>query len=168
MSLLEHPFIVPYNRRAMNRLPLALLAVVLFASCASSSGKPGPKIPEPGIGLEQVVGPAQLNYPYGPIEVKFSLAVQNNAPHPITLIRVDVGSLNPQGGAYSLRRDFYNFRETIPANGQAAVSFWAKAFSWGRSIRENEPVTIRGIVYFESPAGTFQKVFIRDLSQYPQ
>jgi hypothetical protein len=152
----------------MNHRSVALIAIAVFASCASSSGKPRSSIPEPGIGLVQVVGPAQLAYPYGPIEVRFDFGVRNNAPHPITLIRVDISTLNPQGGAYSLRRDFYTFRQTIAPNEERVVTFWAKAFSWGRGIRENEPVTVRGIAYFESSAGTFQKIFIRDLSQYPE
>jgi hypothetical protein len=155
----------------MGRNELLFLAALIFASCASSQNAgtvTKAKLPEPEIGLEQAVGPAELNYPYGPIEVQYRLAVENRAAQPITLIRVDVGTLNPAGGAYSLRRNFYNFRETIPPNSGKVVSFWAHAFGWGRGIRENEPVTIRGIAYFESPSGTFQKVFIRELSQYPQ
>jgi hypothetical protein len=152
----------------MRRLPLLIAIAAVFASCASS--KPGdstkPKLPEPAIGLEQVVGPAQLGYPYGPIEVKYNFAVQNNAPETITLIRVNIQSINPNGGAYSLRRDYYNFNQPIPPNSIGVVTLWAKAFSWGRGVRESEPVSIRGIAYFQSPSGTFQKVFIRELSQY--
>jgi hypothetical protein len=150
----------------MRQLALALLGVAAFASCATSK-QPAARIPEPGIDLEQVVGPAELGNPYGPIEVKYNLAVQNNAPVPITLIRVDIQTINPAGGAYSLRRDFHNFHQTIPPNSIGVVTFWAKAFGWGRGPRETEPVSVRGIAYFESPSGTSQKVFIRELSQYP-
>jgi hypothetical protein len=34
-------------------------------------------------------------------------------------------------------------------------------------MREMEPVSVRGVAYFESPSGAFQKIFIRELSQYP-
>ena len=151
----------------MKHLHFLIVATAVFASCASS-GQTGSKakIPEPGIGIDQAVGPAQLGYPYGPIEVKYELGVQNNASETITLIRVDIQSVNPSGGAYSLRHNFYNFRQAIPPNSIGVVTFWAKAFSWGRGLRENEPVTVRGVAYFESASGTFQKVFIRDLSQY--
>lgn len=148
----------------MQRLPLMMLTAVALASCASTKQ---PAIPEPGIGIEQEVGPAQLGYPYGPMEVKYNFAVQNNAPQPITLIRIDIQTINPAGGAYSLRRDFYNFRQQIPPNSVGVFPFWAKAFGWGRGIRENEPVSVRGVAYFESASGPFQKVFIRELSQYP-
>jgi len=144
---------------------LALMAI-LFAACASSK-QPTSKIPEPGLGIEQVVGPADLGYPYGPIEIKYNFAVQNNAAEPITLIRVDLQTINPAGGAYTLRREFHNVRQTIPPNGVGVVSFWARAMAWGRSMRETEPVTVRGVAYFEAPSGVFQKVFIREISQYP-
>jgi hypothetical protein len=151
----------------MRHLPVLLVVTALFTSCASSKQGSKPKIPEPGIGIEQTVGPAQLGYPYGPIEVKYDLGVQNNAPETITLIRIDIQSINPGGGAYSLRHNFYNFKQPIPPNSIGVVSFWAKAFSWGRGMREMEPVSVRGVAYFESPSGAFQKIFIRELSQYP-
>ena len=149
----------------MRRLSLLILCATVLASCASSNSKT--KIPEPAIGIEQEVGPSELGYPYGPIEVKYNMAVQNNAAETITLIRVDLQTINPAGGAYSLRREFHNFRQAIPPNSIGVVSFWARAFGWGRGARDTEPVSVRGIAYFESPSGTFQKIFMRELSQYP-
>ena len=144
-----------------------LLLSIVFAACASSkSSKPQAKIPEPGIGLEQVVGPRELGYPYGQIEVKFNFAVQNNARIPITLTRVDLQPAGVAGGAYTLRRDFYNFKQEIPPNSVGFVTFWAKAMGWGRGQRENEPVTVRGVAYFDTPEGNTQTVFIKELSQY--
>src|ERR1700736_3113076 len=98
----------------MKHLPLLLVVAAVFASCASSK-QAGSKTknPEPGIGIEQTVGPAQLGYPYGPIEVKYDFGVQNNAAETITLIRIDIQSINSGGGAYSLRHNFYNFKQPI-------------------------------------------------------
>jgi len=141
------------------------ILLVLFAACATTTKS---NLPEPGIGIEQVVGPADLGYPYGPIEVKYNLAVQNNATIPITLTRVDIRSDDPAGGAYSLRRNFYNFHQVIPPNSVGVVTFWARAMSWGRGMRDTEPVTVRGVAYFQTPTGTTQKVFIRELSQFSQ
>src|SRR5439155_5800332 len=123
------------NLQLMKRL--ALMAI-LFAACASSK-QPTSKVPEPALGIEQVVGPADLGYPYGPIEIKYNFAVQNNAAEPITLIRVDLQTINPAGGAYSLRHNFYNFKQEIPANSVGVVTFWARGFGWGRGLRESEP-----------------------------
>jgi len=151
---------------------LLLLSAIVLASCASSKSTSSsiPKMPEPGIGIEQVVGPADLGYPYGPIDVKYNLAVQNNAAVAITLTRVDLRS--DQGatgsGAYTLRRDFYNFKQEIPPNSIGVVTFWAHAYSFGHNMRDTEPVTVRGVAYFSTPTGPTQKVFIRELQQFSQ
>jgi hypothetical protein len=142
--------------------------LLLAAACASSKAQDGkPATPDVAIGVAQLVGPAQLNYPYGRMEVQYEFQIQNPSAQPITLIRIEVSTLNTAGGPYSLRRDFYNVNKTIPANATDSVTLWAKAFGYGRGIRENEPITLRAIMYFQSPSGNFQKIFIRELSQYP-
>jgi hypothetical protein len=152
----------------MKRLAFAV-TLLLAAACASSNSQTAktPK-PDPPIEIEQLVGPAELNYPYGQIEVQYQLVVQNPTTHPITLTRVAVATLNSQGAAYTLRRDFYNVRKTIAPNATDAVTFWARAFSYGRSMRNTEPITLRAIVYFDSPEGNFQKILMRELPQYGQ
>ena len=151
----------------MKRLPLALI-LILAAACASSKSQNGKSKPDPPIEIEQVVGPAELNYPYGPVEVQYQLTIQNPTSQPITVTRVAVATLNSQGAAYTLRRDFYNVKKTIAPNATDAVTFWAKAFSYGRSMRDTEPITLRAIVYFDSPEGNFQKILMRELPQYGQ
>src|SRR2546425_9452487 len=145
------------------------LMLLLAAACASSKAQDGkPARPDVAIDVEKLVGPAQLNYPYGPMEVQYEFLIKNASAQPITLIRIDIGTMNAAGGgSYALRRDFYNVRKIIPANATDSVTFWAKAFGFGRGMRENEPITLRAIAYFQSPSGTFQKIFIRELSQYP-
>jgi hypothetical protein len=144
------------------------LMLLLAAACASSKAQHGkPAKPDVAIDVAQIVGPAQLNYPYGPMEVQYEFLIQNPSAEPITLIRIEVGTLNMAGGPYTLRRDFYRFNKTIPANGADTVKLWARAFGYGRTMRANEPITLRAIAYFQSPNGTFQKIFIRELSQYP-
>lgn len=141
------------------------LLAILVVSCATSKSS-GPAIPDPAIGIEQVVGPRELGFPYGPIEVKFNFAVQNNAAIPMTLTSIDLQSEGISGGAYSLRRQSYNFNQDIPPNSIGVVTLWAKAMSWGQSLRESEPVTVRGVAHFKTPNGSTQKVFIRELSQF--
>jgi len=151
----------------MKRLFFLLASVIVFAACATSKSNP-PKaaIPDPGIGIEQVVGPRELGYPYGQIEVKYNFAVQNNSPIPMTLTRIDIQTEGVAGGAYSLRRYSYPFHQEIPPNSVGVVTFWAKAMGWGQSMRETEPVTVRGVAHFNTPNGATQKVFVRELSQY--
>ena len=151
----------------MKRLFFLLASLIVFAACATSkSSQPRASIPDPGIGIEQVVGPRELGYPNGPIEVKYNFAVQNNAPIPMTLTRIDIQSEGVAGGAYTLRRYSYPFHQEIPPNSVGVVTFWAKAIGWGQSMRETEPVTVRGVAHFSTPNGLTQKVFVRDLSQY--
>lgn len=148
------------------RTTVALL--FLAAACASQSQKNGAKITDPVIEVEQEVGPYELNYPVGQIEFKYNFQITNRWSQPMTAVRVNVATLNPSGGAYQLRRDFYNVRETIPPGESRVVTFWAKGYSYGRGPRETEPVTMRAIVYFDTPAGTYQKVLMAELPQGPE
>ena len=149
--------------------PTFAVILLLAVACASSKSQTGKAAkPDLPIEIEQVVGPAELNYPYGPIEVQYQLVVQNPTSQPITLTRVAVATLNSQGSAYTLRRDFYNIRKTIAPHATEGVTFWAKAFSYGRSMRDTEPITLRAIVYFDWPEGNFQKILMRELPQYGQ
>ena len=150
----------------MRNALVVLMAAVVLAGCASSNK---PKLPEPLVGIEQVVGPAELNYPYGPFDVKYNLAIQNTAPFPITLIRVTVDTTGVAGGAYTLRRGFfYTFKETIAPRETRIIPFWAHAYGFGHNLRDTEPITLRGIAYFESPQGAMQRVFFHEISQFPQ
>ena len=144
-------------------------AAIALAACSSSApatSKQNAQLPPPDFEIHQIVGPAQLNYPEGNFDMKFRLDIGNRADVPITLSQVQLVTVNPPGGAYSLDRRAYYFRNVIDAHQIAAIEFWAKASSVGQSRRTNEPVTIRGTLYFESPTGSFRHVFVKELSQY--
>jgi hypothetical protein len=152
------------------RILLAAAAITLAACSTSAPGTPKQKaqIPPPDFEIRQLVGPAQLNYEEGQIEVKYRLDIGNRADVPITLSRLEIVTVNPEGGAYSLdpsHRAYY-FRKTIKAHESAAIDFWAKAYSYGRSTRENEPVTVRGTLYFQTPNGYYDEVFVKEIGQY--
>ena len=78
-------------------------------------------------------------------------------------------TVNPEGGAYTLDASHraYYFRKTINAHEKASIDFWAKAYGYGRSTRENEPVTVRGTLYFQTPNGYYNQVFVKEIGQYP-
>ena len=147
---------------------MAAAAIALAACSSSAPATPSQKaqIPPPDFEIHQVVGPAQLNYPEGNFDMKFRLDVGNRADVPITLSRVELVTVNPPGGAYSLYRRPYYFRHVIDAHQIAAIDVWVKASSVGQSRRTNEPVTIRGTLYFESPSGSLRHVLVKELSQY--
>jgi hypothetical protein len=148
---------------------LFAVAAIALAACSSSAPATVEKkaaIPEPDFEIHQLAGPAEQNYPEGDFEVKFRLDIGNRADVPITLSRVELVTVNPPGGAYSLDRRAYYFHKAIDSHQIAPIEFWAKANSVGQSRRINEPVTIRGILYFDSPSGSFRHVFVKELSQY--
>lgn len=139
------------------------IAVAFVATACASGGGTGVRITDPEISIEHQVGPAQLNYPEGPFELQYAITITNRWTAPMTLTRVKVTSINVAGAAYSLRRDFYYVRATIAPGETRTSLFWAKATGYGRGARENEPITLRAIVHFETPAGTYQKVVMAEL-----
>ena len=152
---------------------ILLAAAALAAVACSSSGPAVPKqkaeIPAPDFEIRQLVGPPELNYETGAIEVKFRLDIGNRGGIPMTLRRIEIRTVNPEGGAYTLdpsHRAYY-FNKTINAQEKASIDFWAKAYGYGRGSRENEPVTVRGTLYFETPNGYYNQVFVKEIGQYP-
>lgn len=144
-------------------------AAIILTACSSSAPAPSnqnTQLPTPDFEIHQIVGPAQLDYPEGSFDMKFRLDIGNRADVPITLSQVQLVTVNPPGGAYSLDRRAYHFRKVIDPHQIATIEFWAKAYSVGQSRRTNEPVTIRGTLYFESPNGGLRHVFVKELSQY--
>jgi len=146
----------------MKRLAVALL--LLAAACSSGSKNQKAQIAQPEIDVEQLVGPQDLGYVTGQVDLQFELRVANPAAEPLTLKRVEVASVN--GGAYQLRRESYLFNETIQPNQYTSVKFWAHAYAYPGRTRQDEPVTFRGVAYFSTPVGPLQKVFIKNLSQF--
>jgi hypothetical protein len=142
----------------------SLLFAIALVSCSSSS-TPKANIIQPEIDLVQVVGPAELNYPNGGADLRFDVEIANRSGEPITLKRVELASMGP--GAYTLRRDFKIFNETIAPGRTATVTVWAKALLRGSTISEQEPVRVRGVLHFDSPAGPFHSIVMREFRQYP-
>jgi hypothetical protein len=162
---------IEVTMRIKARLRPALVSLLLLAACSSSapqSATTKAKVPQPEIAIEQLFGPADANFPFGPFEVQYRLEIANKADVPLTLKRITITTLNPQGGAYTLRapNDYY-FNKSIPAKSTEPIEFWAKAYGYGRSMRDTEPVSIKGVAYFEAPdRGYLNQVFIRELGQF--
>lgn len=146
--------------------PLAFLVLAACSSSASQSGGPKADVPEPQVGLEQLYGPSDAGFPYGNFEVKYRFEIQNRADVALTLKRITISTVNPEGGAYTLTapRDYY-FSKIIPAKSADAVEFWARAYGYGRSMRDTEPVTVKGVVYFQSSSGYINKLLIQEIGQ---
>jgi hypothetical protein len=141
----------------------SVVALVALIGCASSHG-PDTRI-KPEIRIEQVVGPADLGYPGGSIDVQYEIQITNHSQEPMTLRRVDVRSVG--GGAYLLRPYTYHFNEKVTPGNFVAVRFWAHAYQAGAFGRgSTEPVTLRAILHFDSDSGPFQQILLKELTQF--
>src|ERR1051325_6099413 len=113
----------PYNGR-MKHAPVALLAACLLAACSSSDNNKNATLLKPELALEQLVGPSELGYPRGRIDVQFALHIGNRSGEPITVRRVEIGTVST--GAYALRRESFVFDKQIPPGGVDAATFGAR------------------------------------------
>jgi len=143
---------------------LTFAALFLIAACVTQKTS---NITEPEIDVAQVVGPAELNYPVGPIEVQYDFRIANQWTKPMTVTRIEMSTVNSAAaaGAYALRHDFYNVNQHIAPGDSREGTFWAHAYSFGHRMREGEPVTVRAIVHFDTSDGPYQKVLIRNIPQ---
>ena len=153
---------------------LASAACLALIACGSSSGTSGASAPtaeavgiaRPDTSLRQLVGPEQLNWEAGVIEMKYALRIQNNAADAITLRQIQIKTVG-QEGPYHVPQSSYFFREAINGGTARDVEFFAKAYSGGDRYRidAQSPVAIRIIAYFEAPSGNFRQTFITNLGQ---
>jgi hypothetical protein len=143
----------------------AVIALALLAAACSTGGGQNAKIVPPEIELVELVGPSEFGYS-GRADIQYQMRVGNRSGEPITLRRVEISSVGT--GAYVLRRDRFSFNERIEPDGFGTVTFWAKAMTRGTTsgFASTEPVTLRAIVYFETPVGPFQRIIIRELGQF--
>jgi hypothetical protein len=151
---------------------LASAACFALIACGSSGG--ASKFPTaaeigtvaPETALIQLVGPEQLNWEAGNIEMKYALRVSNRAPEQITLRQIQIQTVGVEG-PYYVPQSSYFFHEPVMAGEQRNVEFFAKAVSSGNryAIGAQSPVSIRIIAYFEAPKGNFRQTFITNIGQ---
>ena len=164
------------------RTLIALAACALFAGCGSSgtqaptatataaqlstTGAKPPAILQPRVDLVQLVGPQELNFEYGEIEMKYALRVTNPGAVAITLRQIQIMTVG-EHGSYIVPQSSYFFRESVASGTERSIVFHAKALSEGNRYRidAEAPVSVRVISYFEAPTGNFRKSFIKNLSQ---
>jgi hypothetical protein len=146
----------------MHKLFVALSLGLLIAACSSSPKRSA--IVRPEIEIEEAVGPGDVGYPRGIIEVQFAMKISNPSTQPVTLRRIEIQSLG--GGGYTLRHENQVFNKTIEPGHFDTVKFWVRALAQGDTPASNEPVTIRGVAQFDTPAGATQQFFLKNISQF--
>ncbi|HXI13093.1 MAG TPA: hypothetical protein VNM92_10680 [Thermoanaerobaculia bacterium] len=145
---------------------------LLLSSCGSSrsttstesrrEARAAAALSEPEIFIQQLSRtPVAARHVTGPLPVNFRVSVRNNSSTLLTLTRVRVESMGE--GAYTLTSNAQAFNKEIEPARQASVEFWAPATAETTITGSNGPVTIRGIAYFKSATGAFQKVFVQQV-----
>jgi hypothetical protein len=146
----------------MRKVVFAALAIIAAVACASSKRA---TIILPDLDIREVVGPSDMGYPRGIIEVQYEMVIANKSQEPLTLRRIEIQSVG--SGGYFLRRgEIQRFNKTIAPGHYDTVTFWVRALSRGDTLGGNEPVTVRGVAYFDSPVGPTQKFFLKNISQF--
>jgi hypothetical protein len=146
----------------MKTITVAAAALVALVACSSSQKA---KIIPPELQIRELVGPSDMGYPRGVVEVQYEVRIGNRSGEPITLRRIDIQSVGT--GAYTLRHEAQNFNRTIDPDHFDTVTFWVRALARGDRMGGNEPVTVRGVAYFDTPVGPTQKVFLTNIGQFP-
>jgi hypothetical protein len=144
------------------RLPLLALSLVLVACGTTQSGKSA----STEVQLIQLMGPAELNYPRGVMEVQFGLRITNQSADPIRLRQIQMTPVG-LGGAYRLLSQSYHFNEEVAANTSRDVTWWARAVAEGdpNAVDANAPISVRAIAVFDSAQGHFRKVVMETFRQ---
>jgi hypothetical protein len=126
----------------------ATVLTLILGACASSTDSTGPNL---NIHLEQATALADMFYFRGPINLQYRLTISNPTSTPVTLRRLDLRSLGP--GAYSIRTGSTPITQRIAPNGTSSIALSAWGYASGGYLRSEEPVTIRGVAYFETADG---------------
>jgi len=146
-----------------------LLAALSILSCGSSSNSKD----RVQLQLEQLTGASSVQ-PTGRFDVQFGLQVENPTNETVTLKSVEMNQIG--SGSYQIRQpgptggtpDHYTFTETIAPGQTKAVSFWVHAYQrvLPGTFGASEPVTVRAVVYFDSPSGQFHQVVQKTIGQF--
>lgn len=139
------------------------LPVALFVLACSANKQQSANLISPDIRIQQISAtPTAARHVSGPLPVAFRVEVFNNSGEPLTLTRVRVESVGE--GAYNLLSSSQAFDARIAPDRGVSVEFWTSAIGQNTIMGNNGPVTIRGIAYFDSPVGAFQKIFIQQVN----
>ena len=141
------------------------VALALALDCSSSNDA---KIIKPQIDFVQLYAPTDLAYARGQntMTAQFGFRVTNQSMEQITLKRVHLESVGD--GGYILRTEDRSFERAIGAGQSIEDTLSARAYfqTTASGSASNEPVTVRVTFYFDSEAGSFRQVVLRNIGQF--
>jgi hypothetical protein len=140
----------------------SLLSSLVLLACASGSKMPANLI-EPEFRIRQVGGQAYAaRHVQGPISVNLQIEIINRSAEPLTVERIQIESMG--AGAYTMPMATRPFGKAIPANHIDIFEIWAPATVENTILGANGPVTLRSVVFFDSPVGKFRKVYVQQVN----
>jgi hypothetical protein len=137
---------------------IAAAFIILIGLSGYAWGANEPKI---DVHLEQLTSTDDMFYFRGPINIQYRLTVSNPTDQPVTLRRLELSTLGP--GSYSLHTGTSPVTRSIAPHGTTSLTLSAWGRSSGGYLRSQEPVSIRGVAYFEDATRhSFVKQFIEN------
>jgi hypothetical protein len=142
------------------KLRILAVALVLFASTAIGYAKSSPNV---SVNLQQLTSTNDTFYFRGPVSIQYRLEVRNPTSQPVTLRSLRLESIGP--GAYTIHSGNTPLKLQLGPNESRAVTISAWGRARGGFMSAEEPVTIQGTAYFNSPSGSFVKLFNENIMQ---
>jgi hypothetical protein len=140
-----------------------LCILLLTAACSSTSNSMTSSSTAPlDVKVEQTTTNPDLYYFAGPINIQYALTVTNPTNDTYKLRRLNLQTVGP--GAYTLRTGDSPMNYTIPP-GTTTIQLSAWGRGAGGFMRATEPVSIRGMAYFDGPHGSFVRAFTQYIPQ---
>lgn len=152
----------------------AALVLTFVAACSSTTPptdsapattvKKSPKNARTDIKIAQTSNmPAAARHVDGAIGIQYAMRVGNRTTENIRLTRVTVQTMSD--GAYYVNPTSLPFNVAIAPDQSEDVQFWAPAVSGVTIVGNNGPVTLRVVCEFDSAAGRFQEVVVRQVNE---
>jgi hypothetical protein len=142
------------------KLRILAVALVLFASTAIGYAKSSPNV---AVNLQQLTSTNDTFYFRGPVNIQYRLEVSNPTSQPVTLRSLRLESIGP--GAYTIHSGNTPLKLQLGPNQTRAITISAWGRARGGFLTTDEPVTIQGTAYFNSPSGSFVKLFNENIMQ---
>jgi hypothetical protein len=99
---------------------------------------------------------------------EFGFQILNKATEPITLRRITIQTIGD--GGYLLRREDKAYTTVIGPGQTVGERIQARAY-FGTTLSgeaSTEPVLLRATLYFESAAGKFRQIVMRNIGQFTE
>jgi hypothetical protein len=104
---------------------------------------------------------ADILYLRGSIPVQYELTLINPSDQPITLEWLEIRTIG--SGAYYLQRGLTPIHRRFPPHSSQTIVVSVWGWTRGGFLAASEPVTIRGVAYFDSSSGRFAAMFRENL-----